>query len=78
MSKGLPGYRGAHLLRRDVDGEVEFVAILWLESLDGVRGLSGEDYEVACVPPEARAVLSRFGARSQHYETLMTPTGGVA
>ncbi|UCC85060.1 MAG: antibiotic biosynthesis monooxygenase [Gemmatimonadota bacterium] len=72
-AKNLPGYHGAHLLRRDLDGEVEFVTILWFESLDGVRALSGEDYEVACVPPQARAVLSRFDARSQHYDTLLTP-----
>ena len=73
-AKDLPGYHGAHLLRRDVDGEVEFVTILWFDSLDGVRALSGEDYEVAYVPPRARAVLSRFDARSQPYDTLLTPT----
>lgn len=73
-AKNLPGYHGAHLLRRDVNGEVEFVTILWFESLEGVRALSGEDYEVAYVPPRARAVLSRFDARSQHYEALLTPS----
>jgi antibiotic biosynthesis monooxygenase (ABM) superfamily enzyme len=73
-AKNLPGYHGAHLLRRDLDGEVEFVTILWFKSLDGVRALAGEDYEVAYVPPRARAVLSRFDAKSQHYDTLLTPT----
>jgi hypothetical protein len=73
-AKNLPGYHGAHLLRRDLDGEVEFVTVLWFESLDGVRALSGEDYEVAYVPPQARAVLSRFDERSQHYDTLLTPS----
>jgi hypothetical protein len=72
-AKDLPGYHGAHLLRRDLGGEVEFVTILWFESLDGVRALSGEDYEVAYVPPQARAALSRFDAKSQHYDTLLTP-----
>ncbi len=72
--KKLPGYHGAHLLRREVAGEVEFVTILWFDSIEGVRSLAGEDYEVAYVPPQARAVLSRFDARSQHYETLLTPT----
>ena len=72
-AKNLPGYHGAHLLRRQTGGEVEFVTILWFDSLEGVRALAGEDYEVACVPPRARAVLSRFDARSQHFETLLTP-----
>jgi len=38
------------------------------ESLDSVRAFAGEDYEAAVVPPKARAVLSRFDERSQHYE----------
>ena len=33
-----------------------------------VREFAGEDYEAAVVPPKARAVLSRFDARSQHYD----------
>jgi len=74
-AKQLPGYHGAHLLRRAIDGEVEFLTILWFDSLDGVRALAGDDYETAYVPREARAVLARFDARSQHYETLLTPPG---
>ena len=64
----IAGYRGIQLLRRDLEGEVEFVTIMWFESLAAVRAFAGKDYEVAVVPPKARAVLSRFDARSQHYE----------
>ena len=64
----IPGYRGIHLLRRDHGDEVEFITIMWFESLDAVRSFAGEDYEAAVVPDKARAVLSRFDARSQHYE----------
>jgi hypothetical protein len=62
---------GEHLLRRDLEDEVEFVTILWFESIDAVRAFAGEDYEVAVVPPQARALLSRFDERSQHYQTLL-------
>ncbi len=72
-AKELPGYHGAHLLRREVEGEVEFITILWFDSLEGVRALAGSDYETAYVPPEARAVLARFDDRSQHYHTVVTP-----
>lgn len=72
-AKRLPGYHGAHVLRRDLGTEVEFVTILWFDSLEGVRALAGDDYETAYVPPEARVVLARFDGRSQHYETLLTP-----
>jgi hypothetical protein len=48
--------------------EVEFVTVMWFDSLESVRIFAGEDYEVAVVPPAARALLSRFDARSQHYQ----------
>ena len=71
--RSIKGYRGIHLLRRDVDDEVEFVTIMWFASLDAVRAFAGEDYEVAVVPPEARQLLSRFDSRSAHYQVIETP-----
>jgi heme-degrading monooxygenase HmoA len=72
-NKQIPGYRGAHLLRRELAAEVEFITLLWFDSLENVRAFVGEDYEVAYVPPKAREVLARFDARSQHYDTVLTP-----
>jgi antibiotic biosynthesis monooxygenase (ABM) superfamily enzyme len=68
QERQIPGYRGIHLLRRDLGDEVEFVTIMWFDSLDAVRAFAGEDYERAVVPSRARAVLSRFDERSSHYE----------
>lgn len=48
--------------------EVEFITIIILDSLDAVRRFAGEDHEQAVMPENARAVLSRFDHRSQHYE----------
>jgi len=67
-NRKIAGYRGIHLLRRNVGGEVEFVTIMWFDSLAGVRVFAGEDYEAAVVPEKARNLLSHFDARSQHYE----------
>lgn len=64
----IAGCKGIHLFRRDLDHEVEFVTLMWFDSLASVRVFAGEDYEAAVVPPEARKLLSRFDARSQHYE----------
>ena len=72
----IPGYLGAHLLRDDGEAEVEFVTILWFESIDAVRLFAGEDYETAYVPPQARAVLSRWDDRSRHYEVRSEPQEG--
>lgn len=62
------GFKGIQLLRRQAEEEVEFVTIMSFDSLEAVREFAGEDYEVAVVPQKARAVLSRFDERSQHYE----------
>ena len=69
----ISGYKGAHLLRQDLEDEVEFVTILWFESLEALKDFAGEDYEVAVVPTRARALLSRFEDRSRHYQTLIEP-----
>ena len=64
----IASYRGIHLFRRNLGKEVEFVTVMWFDSIDAVRVFAGDDYEVAVVPPKARVLLSRFDARSQHYE----------
>jgi heme-degrading monooxygenase HmoA len=71
--RGIAGYRGAHLLRRDVADEVEFVTILWFDSLDAVQEFAGPDFGHSVVPEKARRLLSRFDHRSQHYEMLLEP-----
>jgi heme-degrading monooxygenase HmoA len=71
--RSIRGYRGIHLLRRDVDDGVEFVTIMWFDSLDAVRTFAGEDYEVAVVPPKASQLLSRFDSHSAHYQVIETP-----
>ena len=68
QNRKIRGFNGMQLLRREVGQEIEFVTIMLFDSLDSIREFAGEDYEVAVVPEKARAVLSRFDERSQHYE----------
>lgn len=68
QDRRISGFLGIQLFRRSVGAEVEFVTIMWFDSLDAVRTFAGEDYELAVVPPRARALLARFDGRSQHYE----------
>jgi antibiotic biosynthesis monooxygenase (ABM) superfamily enzyme len=70
--KSIAGYEKIELVRRDLGDEVEFVTIMRFKSLDAVRAFVGEDYERAYVPAEARKILKRFDARSQHYELRET------
>jgi heme-degrading monooxygenase HmoA len=64
----IPGFQGIQLFRRSLAHEVEFITVMWFDSLGSVRAFAGEDHEAAVVPPKARALLARFDARSQHYE----------
>lgn len=68
QNRHIRGFKSIQLLRREVGNEIEFVTIMLFDSLDAVREFAGEDYEVAVVPEKARAVLSHFDERSQHYE----------
>jgi heme-degrading monooxygenase HmoA len=68
IERGITGFQGIDLLRRELEEEVEFVTIMWFDSLLAVRTFAGEDYERAVVPVKARQLLKRFDERSAHYE----------
>jgi hypothetical protein len=67
-NRSIGGFQEIQLFRRDVGDEVEFITVMWFDSLDAVRAFAGEDYEGSVVPPAARELLARFDERSQHYE----------
>ncbi len=67
------GYQGAHLLRREHAGEVEFITITQWESMEAVREFAGPEGSHAVVPPEARKLLARFDERSVHYDSTWCP-----
>jgi heme-degrading monooxygenase HmoA len=73
--RDIVGHRGATVLKRRVDGEVEFVVLTFWDSLDAVRAFAGDDYEAAVVPPEARELLAEFDDRVVHYEVAVEPAG---
>jgi len=67
-NRNIPGFQEIQLFRRNLEDEVEFITVMWFDSIEAVKAFAGKDYEVAVVPPKARGVLSRFDGRSQHYE----------
>jgi antibiotic biosynthesis monooxygenase (ABM) superfamily enzyme len=75
QNRHIPGFKSIQLLRRRAGEEVEFVTIMLFDSLDAVREFAGEHYEAAVVPDKARALLSRFDERSQHYEIRVERSG---
>lgn len=67
--RGIAGFRGADVLRRDDDGEVAFVTLTRFDTLDAIRDFAGDDYEMPVLEPAARALLTRYDAKAQHFET---------
>ena len=67
-SRNIQGFQEIQLFRRELGDEVEFITIMWFDSIESVRAFAGEDYEAAVVPPKARTLLTRYDDRSQHYE----------
>ncbi len=64
----IDGHRGASVLRRDLDEQVEFVVLTYWESMEAIRQFAGPDAEVAVVEPAARAMLSDFDSTVRHHE----------
>jgi hypothetical protein len=64
----LPGFEGAYLLRRDLDGDgtVELTAHTFWESPEVIRAFAGDDITVAIVEPQARAMLLDFDRTATH------------
>ena len=70
--KGLSGNRGAWLLRREVDGGAEFIALTLWESRQSIEAFTGPDISKSVVEPQARAVLSAFDDFATHYDVAFT------
>jgi heme-degrading monooxygenase HmoA len=67
------GYRGTHILRREANGEVEFVIITMWESWEAVEEFAGPGHKKAVIWPKAAALLTRYDDESIHYEGTWVP-----
>jgi len=62
------GYCGFHVLRLKRGSEVEFITLVWFDSLDAVRSFAGQDYAIPVITAKALTLLSRYDARVEHFE----------
>jgi heme-degrading monooxygenase HmoA len=69
-ARKIPGFRHIDLMKRDLEGEVEFQTLMWFDSLDAIIAFMGDDYAVSHVPAAAQAVLKRFDDRAAHFEVI--------
>jgi hypothetical protein len=73
----LPGFQGACLLRRNLDGTgtVELTAHTFWDSPEAIRAFAGDDITVAIVEPEARAMLLDFDRTATHRSVIADARG---
>lgn len=71
-AKGIIGYLGVELIRRELKDEVEFVTIMSFQSLQDVIDFQGKDYKKSYVPESARKVLKRWDQEAAHFDCIET------
>jgi heme-degrading monooxygenase HmoA len=70
--RAIAGHKGAYLLRREDNGQVEFLALTLWDSLETIKRFTGVDPDVAIVEPDGRAALTEFDDFAKHYEVVHT------
>ncbi len=68
--RGVAGFVGAHLSRREQDGCIEYLVLTRWQSMDAIRAFVGADVTKAVVEPGAVAALTDYDARVSHYEVV--------
>jgi heme-degrading monooxygenase HmoA len=73
----LPGFAGACLLRRDLDGAgiVELTTHTFWRSCEAIRAFAGGDITASVVEPEARAMLLDFDRAAIHRDVVADVRG---
>jgi len=64
----VPGYRGGYVLRRELEGEVEFITIMVWESIEALKAVAGPNYTVSIIPENRLKYLVRHDSHAAHYE----------
>src|SRR5207244_12548361 len=68
--RNVAGFVGAHLSRRSLGDQLEFLVLTRWQSLDSIRAFAGADIGKAVVEPGAAAALVEFDADVRHYEVV--------
>jgi len=71
--KEIPGFVDASILRRPVEGGIEFLIVTQWASIQAIEGFAGSDAEVAVVPAEVQAMMIEYDQRVKHFEVMDFP-----
>jgi heme-degrading monooxygenase HmoA len=68
--RGIPGFLGASLSRREQDGRIEFLVLTQWRSMEAIRAFAGSEPGKVLVEPGALAALADFDETVRHYEII--------
>ena len=66
----LPGFLGACLSRKLIDGRHELLAMSHWEDMDAVRSFAKGILDDAVVKPETQSILTSWDAKLEHFEVV--------
>src|SRR5215210_3160402 len=71
----IEGYRGAYVLRRDLEEGVEItVQTLWT-SMEAIRQFAGEKVTTAVVAPAAQPLFRSYDTTVTHFQVVLHASG---
>jgi heme-degrading monooxygenase HmoA len=76
--QGIDGHRGAYLLRRDHDGQVDLQVLTLWDSLEAIGRFAGASLDGAVVEPAAQAALATYDTTVTHHTVVVDTVGSAA
>ena|SRR5688572_15921185 len=68
--RSIEGFVDASILKRAVEGGVEFLVVTRWQSLRAIEKFAGADQEVAVVPEKVQRMMIEYDPRVRHYEIV--------
>lgn len=70
-ARKIPGFLHIDILRRPLSADrVEFMTLMWFDSVASIKGFVGEDSEASYLPNDITQVLARYDLRASHFEVV--------
>jgi len=66
----VPGNQGVYILRRQREGQAEFLLVSFWDSIESVRRFAGPDADKAVYYPKDKEYLIELESRVRHYEVV--------
>ncbi len=68
--KGIAGFVDASILRRTVDGGIEYQVVTRWRSMEAIEAFAGRDSGTAVVPERVQAMMVDYDRTVRHYEVI--------